>query len=60
MSLNQWITLTPPELVWAHLNLDQQTLAVLRRDKPILVVSQQQRRKHKHSAQSIQKTFHVL
>ncbi|HEX9412899.1 MAG TPA: hypothetical protein VF916_05305 [Ktedonobacterales bacterium] len=39
MALNQWPALTPPELVQAHLNLDQQTLAALsaRKDKPIVV-----------------------
>ena len=30
VSLNQWVALTPPELVRAHLNLEQQTLAALR------------------------------
>jgi oxalate decarboxylase len=33
VSLNQWLALTPPELVKAHLKLDQQTLAVLRKEK---------------------------
>jgi oxalate decarboxylase len=37
VSLNQWMGLTPPELVQAHLNLDQQTMAALRKDKPVLV-----------------------
>jgi oxalate decarboxylase len=37
VSLNQWIALTPPELVQAHLNLDPQTIAALSRDKPIIV-----------------------
>ena len=38
VSLNQWMALTPPELVvQQHLNLDQQTLAVLRKDQPIVV-----------------------
>ena len=37
VSLNQWMALTPPELVQAHLNLDQQTMAALRKDKPIVV-----------------------
>jgi hypothetical protein len=31
------MALTPPELVQQHLNLDQQTLAVLRKDKPVIV-----------------------
>jgi oxalate decarboxylase len=37
VSLNQWLGLTPPELVQAHLNLDAQTIAALRKDKPIVV-----------------------
>ncbi len=37
ISLNQWMALTPPELVQAHLNLDQQTMAALRKDKPVIV-----------------------
>jgi len=37
VSLNQWMALTPPELVQAHLNLDRQTMAVPRKDKPITV-----------------------
>src|SRR6266850_3465152 len=37
ISLNQWMALTPPELVQQHLNLDQQTLAALRKDKPVIV-----------------------
>jgi oxalate decarboxylase len=37
MSLNQWMALTPPELVQAHLNLDPQTMAALRKDKPMIV-----------------------
>jgi oxalate decarboxylase len=37
VSLNQWMALTPPELVRAHLNLDQQTLEALSRDKPVVV-----------------------
>jgi len=36
ISLNQWMALTPPELVQAHLNLSQETLRSLRKDKPIL------------------------
>ncbi len=39
LSLNQWMALTPPELVQAHLNLDQQTMKALRKDKPIIVRS---------------------
>jgi oxalate decarboxylase len=37
VSLNQWMALTPPELVKAHLNLDGQTVRALRRDKPIIL-----------------------
>jgi oxalate decarboxylase len=33
VSLNQWIALTPPELVEAHLNLDRQVMAALRKEK---------------------------
>jgi oxalate decarboxylase len=37
VSLNQWMALTPPELVKAHLNLDQQTVEALSKTKPIVV-----------------------
>jgi oxalate decarboxylase len=37
VSLSQWMALTPPELVQAHLNLDPRTIAALSRDKPIIV-----------------------
>lgn len=37
VSLSQWMALTLPELVQAHLNLDRQTIAALRKDKPIIV-----------------------
>ena len=37
VSLNQWMALTPPELVQAHLNLDQETMTALRKAKPIIV-----------------------
>jgi oxalate decarboxylase len=33
VSLNQWLALTPPELVKVHLNLDPQTLAGLHKEK---------------------------
>jgi oxalate decarboxylase len=36
ISLNQWMALTPPELVRAHLNLDQPTMAALSKTKPII------------------------
>ncbi|MEA2321867.1 MAG: oxalate decarboxylase [Solirubrobacteraceae bacterium] len=37
VSLNQWMALLPPELVRAHLDLDQSTLDVLSKDKPVVV-----------------------
>jgi oxalate decarboxylase len=37
VSLSQWMALTPPELVRAHLNLDPQTIAALSPHKPIIV-----------------------
>jgi oxalate decarboxylase len=37
VSLNQWMALTPPGLVQAHLNLHRQTTAALSRTKPIVV-----------------------
>jgi oxalate decarboxylase len=37
VSLNQWLALTPPELVRAHLNVDQQTIRALSKTKPIIV-----------------------
>jgi oxalate decarboxylase len=33
VSLNQWLALTPPELVKAHLKLDAQTMAALNKEK---------------------------
>jgi oxalate decarboxylase len=39
ISLNQWMALTPPELVQAHLNLDDATMAALSKDKPVIVAS---------------------
>jgi oxalate decarboxylase len=39
LSLNQWMGLTPPELVQAHLNLDPHAMAALRKDKPVIVSS---------------------
>ena len=50
VSLNQWMALTPPELVQAHLNLDQQTMAVLRKDKPIIVSSRAEQAQLKRPA----------
>jgi len=40
LSLSQWMALTPSELVQAHLNLDQPTMAALRKDKPVIVGGQ--------------------
>jgi oxalate decarboxylase len=39
VSLNQWMALTPPELVQAHLNLDPPTMAALSKGKPVIVSS---------------------
>ncbi|KAF9262429.1 Bicupin, oxalate decarboxylase/oxidase [Marasmius fiardii PR-910] len=39
ISLNQWLALTPPELVKAHLDLDDATIAKLSKTKPIVVGS---------------------
>lgn len=33
VSLNQWMALTPPELVQAHLNLNQNVMRTLRKEK---------------------------
>jgi oxalate decarboxylase len=39
VSLNQWMALTPPELVSAHLKLDPQVMGVLRREEvPVVPV----------------------
>src|ERR1700728_537109 len=39
ISLNQWLALTPPELVKAHLNLDDATIAAVtaNKGKPIII-----------------------
>ena len=37
VSLDTWMALTPPELVQAHLNLDQQVMAGLRKEKKPVV-----------------------
>src|SRR5271166_2231844 len=37
LSLNQWLALTPPELLKAHLNLDKQVTDALRRTKAPIV-----------------------
>jgi oxalate decarboxylase len=33
VSLNQWLALTPPELVQAHLNLNPTVMGALRKEK---------------------------
>jgi oxalate decarboxylase len=33
VSLNQWMALTPPELVQAHLNLNQVVMSALQKEK---------------------------
>jgi Pyridoxamine 5'-phosphate oxidase len=60
VSLNQWMALTPPELVRTHLNLDEQTLAALRKNKPFIVASQQQYPKRKPLPEWPEKTIAVL
>jgi len=60
ISLNQWMALTPPELVQAHLNLDQQTLAALRKDKPFVVARQQHYPKRKPLPEWPEETIAVL
>ena len=37
LSLNQWMALTPPELVQHHLNLNRATMRALSKKKPIIV-----------------------
>lgn len=37
VSLNQWMALTPPELVQAHLHLDDRVMKVLTREKTPVV-----------------------
>jgi oxalate decarboxylase len=37
VSLDQWLALTPPELVRATLNVDQRTISALRKRKAIVV-----------------------
>jgi oxalate decarboxylase len=43
LSLNQWMALTTPKLVQTHLNLERQTMSVLRKDKPVIVGSRGRR-----------------
>ncbi|KAK7691031.1 hypothetical protein QCA50_006134 [Cerrena zonata] len=37
ISLNQWLALTPPDLVKAHLQLDDDTIAHLSKTKPTVI-----------------------
>jgi hypothetical protein len=37
VAANQWLALTPPELVSAHLKLDQQVMYALRKQKSPIV-----------------------
>jgi oxalate decarboxylase len=37
LALSQWLTHTPPELVAAHLKLDQATLDAIPKDKPLIM-----------------------
>jgi oxalate decarboxylase len=37
LSLIQWLALVPPELVRAHLNVDDGMIGALMKDKPIIV-----------------------
>lgn len=46
LSLNQWMGVTTPKLVQAHLNFDPATMAVLRKDKPILAPGAASRAEH--------------
>jgi oxalate decarboxylase len=38
VSLDQWMVLTPPELVNAHLKLDRQVMEALRKNKVPVVI----------------------
>ena len=60
MSLNQWMALTPPDLVRAHLNLDEQLIAALRKDKRFIVARQQQYPKRKPLPEWPEETIAVL
>jgi len=37
LALSEWLSHTPPELVAAHLNLDQATLDAIPRNEPLIV-----------------------
>jgi oxalate decarboxylase len=38
VSLNQWMALTPPELVQEHLNLNSKVMGALRKEKRPIVL----------------------
>lgn len=40
MRSTQWLALTPPELVKAHLQLSDETIGQLSKTKPVLVAPQ--------------------
>jgi oxalate decarboxylase len=44
ISLNQWMALTPPDLVQQHLNLDKKTMAALQKEKPVIVATDSKRK----------------
>jgi oxalate decarboxylase len=37
LSLSEWLTHTPPDLVRAHLNIDKATLDAIPRDEPVIM-----------------------
>ncbi|PBK94184.1 hypothetical protein ARMGADRAFT_1078897 [Armillaria gallica] len=37
ISLNQWLALTPPMVVKAHLNIDDATISQLSKVKPVII-----------------------
>jgi oxalate decarboxylase len=37
LSLSEWLTHIPPELVMAHLNIDKATLDAIPRDEPVIM-----------------------
>ncbi|KAK7037809.1 hypothetical protein VNI00_010770 [Paramarasmius palmivorus] len=39
ISLNQWLALTPPDLVKAHLDLDDETISKLSKTKPVVMAA---------------------
>ncbi|KAK0481203.1 oxalate decarboxylase [Armillaria luteobubalina] len=37
ISLNQWLALTPPHIVKSHLNVDDETIALMSKTKPVVI-----------------------